>query len=161
MVDREPSKQAESFERRIETLEAREAIKELRYNYCYSVDNFDRELFMDLFAPDAVVTYEELHYGTYEGYEELQEYFDLIEENRSFMAHMVHNPVIKVDGDGQTASGKWYFEEPALDTKGKALWVQGRYDETYKIADGEWKFDSIEVSYNYIADYDEGWENKV
>jgi len=159
MADRKLAERVESLEGRIKTVEAREAIKELRYRYCYLVDALDREAFLDLFAPDAVVAYEQLHYGTYEGHEELQEYFDLIEENRAFMAHMVHNPIIDVGGE--TASGTWYFEEPALDTDGNALWVQGRYDETYRVVDGEWKFDRIEVSYNYIADYDEGWEDEV
>jgi hypothetical protein len=69
---------------------------------------------------------------------------------------MVHNAIIKVDGD--RATGKWYYEAPTTDASSdRAQWMAGTYLEEYVREDGEWKFTSIQTQWKYISPYDEGW----
>ena len=149
------SDQLKRLEQRLDRLEAKEAIKELRYEYCYAVDTFDEERFLSLFTTDATVEFKEPHSSKYERQEELRSFFRAIEENRRFLAHLVHNPIIEVEGE--TATGTWYYEVPTVDSNGEAFWLQGRYDEQYRFVAGNWKFDRIEASYAYEAPYDHGW----
>jgi hypothetical protein len=75
------------------------------------------------------------------------------------MTHMTHNALFSVDGDA--AYGTCYFEVPEIVADGTAVWVQGRYEETYVRDDGTWKFDRIRIFTNYTADYNEGWADTV
>jgi hypothetical protein len=58
--------------------------------------------------------------------------------------------------DGDTASGRWYFEAAAT-AEGDAQWIRGEYDERYTEVDGEWRFADVQASFNYVADCEEGW----
>jgi hypothetical protein len=74
----------------------------------------------------------------------------------SFCMHMVHNPIIEVNGD--RATGRWYYEAPTTDAAtNRAQWMAGRYEEEYVREDGRWKFASIRTQWQYISPYDEGW----
>ncbi|MFB6142197.1 MAG: nuclear transport factor 2 family protein [Halorientalis sp.] len=142
-----------SVEQRLERLESREEIKELRAEYCYCVDDTDGEAFAALFTEDATLDFGSA--GTYTGHEELREFVDsVVPEHYEFIVHMVHNPVIDVDGD--TATGRWYFEAPCT-SGGTDMWIQGVYDEAYERVDGAWRFADVEATFNYVAEYDEGW----
>jgi hypothetical protein len=150
------------LEQQVQDLMDREAIKELRYQYCYRWDTaVDTDEFLDLFTEDAVfdLTEAETVGRAYEGHEGVAEFYDDRHgEDREFDAHHVHNPVIDIDGD--TATGKWYFEVPTT-MDGEAGWIQGVYDETYERVDGEWKFSEVNVIPNYMVDYHEGWTEAV
>lgn len=142
-----------SVEERLERLEAKDSIRELRANYCYHVDDGNAEAFASLFTQDGVLDFGSA--GTYAGREELREFVDsVVPEYYSFIVHMLHNPVIEVDGDA--ATGRWYFEAPCT-SQGEDMWIQGRYDDEYVRVDGEWRFAAVEAEFNYVADYDEGW----
>ena len=142
-----------SIEERLERLESKDQIKELRATYCYHVDDQEADAFASLFTEDAILDFGNA--GTYEGHDELREFINsVVPEFYEFIVHMVHNPVIEVDGD--TASGRWYFEAPAT-SQGTDTWIQGQYDEEYARVDGEWKFAEIEARFNYVADYQDGW----
>lgn len=143
-----------SVEARLARLEARAEIEELRANYCYHVDDGNGEAFASLFAEDAVLDFGSA--GTYAGHEELREFVgSAVPDHYEFIVHMVHNPVVEVDGDA--ATGRWYFEAPATTTGGTAVWIQGRYDDEYVRAEGEWLFAAVTARFNYVADYDGGW----
>jgi uncharacterized protein (TIGR02246 family) len=143
-----------SVEARLARLEARAQIEELRANYCYHVDDADGEAFASLFAEDALLDFGSA--GTYAGREELRDFVEsVVPDHYEFIVHMVHNPVIRVDGD--SATGRWYFEAPATTTDGEDVWIQGRYDDEYARVDGEWLFAAVTARFNYVADYDEGW----
>lgn len=143
-----------SIEDRVARLEAKDDVRELRANYCYHVDDGDGEAFASLFAEDAVLDFGSA--GTYAGRDELREFVDsVVPDHYEFIVHMVHNPMIEVDGN--TATGRWYFEAPATTAGGRDVWIQGRYADEYERVDGEWLFSSVVARFNYVAEYDGGW----
>ncbi len=147
-----------SLERRLTRLEHREAIKELRAEYCYRIDNREWDRFVALFADDAHLDFGPV--GTFDGTEAISDFAeDIVGAEHPFLAHMVHNPVIALDGE--EATGRWYFEVPCTFVDGAAGWIQGTYDDEYTYEDDEWKFASIVADFNYFATYDEGWAEHV
>ena len=131
-----------------------EAIKKLRATYCYLADAQRMEEVIALFTQNA-----RLNFGgvCYEGREGLDAFFlQLIPSQLSFSMHMVHNPIIEIDGNH--ATGKWYFEAPTtFKPDNKAFWLAGVYDEEYVKENGEWKIDSLKAIFNYTAPYEQGW----
>lgn len=142
---------------RVQRLLDREAIQELRAEYCYRYDERDREGFLELFTDDAVVTIDdEARYEDRAGIEAL--YDESVDSGR-FWAHMVHNPVITVEGD--TGHGKWYFEVPTTFESGEAGWTQGIYDEDYRRVEDGWRFTEIRATTHYRVEYADGWTDQV
>jgi hypothetical protein len=147
-----------SLEDKITRLEHREAIKELRAEYCYRVDSRDWDGYTALFTETAHLDFGPI--GTYDGHDEVRHFAaNVVGEEHQFLAHMVHNPIIDIDGE--IATGKWYFEVPCTFEEGEAGWIQGTYYDEYKLVDGEWLFSEIVADFNYFADYDEGWGDIV
>jgi ketosteroid isomerase-like protein len=143
------------LEARVKRLEEIESIKKLKYKYCYSVDAYDVDQIMTVFAEDAQADYGPL--GQYKSKSEIRRFFSEIVPNvLPFFVHMVHNGDINVNGDN--AEGRWYFEVPANHGElNKAIWIQGRYDEKYKKVNGEWKIAVMDCTFFYITPYDKGW----
>jgi hypothetical protein len=152
----------EELEARIRVLEDIEAIRKLKATYCYLCDaglsdpNNRREL-ISHFIRDAKVDFGFGPESQFQGPEGLEVFFGAVVPSAiTFSMHMIHDPIIEVDGD--RATGKWYYEAPTTDTStGKAQWMAGIYQEQYVRENGEWKFSSIETKWNYITPYDEGW----
>jgi len=152
----------EELEARIQVLEDIEAIKKLKATYCRLCDagldqernlrellsHFDKNARADFGVGEAAIFEGEAGLETFLG--------ELVPGAVSFCKHMVHNPIIEVNGD--TATGEWYFEVPATDrASNRAQWMAGSYFEQYVRQEGAWKFASIRVEWNYISPYDEGW----
>lgn len=150
----------EKLEARIKVLEDIEAIKKLRAMYCYLCDaGLDKDGNLDellshftegarlQFGPGDPISGREGHKAFFGA---------TVTGAVSFCMHMVHDPIIEVNGD--RAKGKWYFEAPTTTrAENRAQWMAGTYIEEYVREDGEWKFDSIKAIFNYITPYDEGW----
>lgn len=129
-----------TLEHRVTQLEHREAIKELRYNYGRCIDHQRFDEFIDLFTTDATCTYAGV--GAFEGHNELRELADdFIAANFVYSCHLFHHPTIDIDGD--TGTGTWLLEAMMAYDDGRMEWRQGRYEDTYRLVDGEWKFSSI------------------
>lgn len=147
-----------SLEDRLTRLEHREAIKELRAEYCYRVDSRDWDGYVDLFTEDAHLDFGSI--GTYDGHEEIHHFAEnVVGEEHPFLSHMIHNPLINIDG--VTATGQWYFEVPCTFKDGSAGWIQGTYSDEYQLVDEEWLFAEIVADFNYFAEYEEGWAEIV
>ena len=143
-----------SADDRLKTLEDRVRLRELKYEYCYQLDNENIAEWADLFTSDATLDFGPI--GRFEGREAIEDFGnEVIDEYFTFMRHFVHNPVLEIDGD--EATGVWYLEGPMVTHDGTAQWSQGTETETYERVDGEWKFASIEGDFSYLVDYDEGW----
>ena len=141
-------------EKQLQRVLDREAIKELRYQYCYTVDRNRWEAFIDLFADDATIDHGPTN-RVFEGRGEITEFVEELKRDH-FCVHMLHNPVIDVDG--ARASGTWYFEVVQVPTDETAEWLQGVYDEEYRKVEDTWKFDTIGIEFNYRGDcYDQSW----
>lgn len=149
------------LEDRIRVLEDLEAIKKLKARYCFLVDEAvggSRESAVELvslFTEDAFADFGE--FGRYERSEGLVAFFaDFVPGLLSYTAHMVHNPVIEINGD--RATGDWYFEVPCtLRATNLAGWLQGRYQEEYVREEGAWLWKSITADFDYATPFDEGW----
>ena len=147
---------------RIRRLEDIEEIKKLKATYCYLCDAGlgapkNRDELISHFTKDAKVDFGLGEGSQFEGPDGLKVFFgEVVPGSVSFCMHMVHNPIIEVNGDW--ATGRWYFEAPTTDvTTGKAQWMAGTYFEEYIRENGEWKWCSIRTEWKYISPYDEGW----
>lgn len=146
------------LESRIRLLEAREAIKELRAEYCYRIDDRDWDGFTELFTEDAHLDFGPI--GTFDGHAAIREFAEhIVGERQPFLSHMLHNPQLEINEE--TATGRWYFEVPCTFDDGDAGWIQGRYRDAYARPAERWLFSSVTARFNYIARYDDGWADIV
>jgi len=147
-----------NLEHRITRLENREAINLLRAEYCYRIDSRDWDGYAALFTADAFLDFGPV--GTFTGRSEIRDFAEnIVGAEHPFLAHMIHNPIIEVDGD--TATGQWYFEVPCTFSNGSAGWIQGTYSNVYNQTPDGWRFKEVIADFNYFAKYDEGWADIV
>jgi len=144
------------LEKRIELLEDIEAIKQLKYEYCDSCDSkHDADRIVAIFTEDGV--WDGGPFGYAEGHEKI---WDLFHNTHSpsilFSQHNVFNPVIKVNGETETAHGTWKFLAP-MTTKENKLWVCAQYEEDYVKQDGVWKMKHLKAEVFFTAPYAQGW----
>ncbi len=151
------------IEARIQRLEDCEAIRNLKARYCLLVDeavagNPSKAVeLVSLFSRNAWADFGD--FGRFTGHDGLLIFFrDMVPGLLSYSAHMVHNPIIELDGD--KAKGSWVFEVPStLRSANMAGWLQGRYIEEYERADG-WLFKSITAIFDHATPFDEGWAKR-
>ncbi|MCC5907652.1 MAG: nuclear transport factor 2 family protein [Balneolaceae bacterium] len=130
------------------------AIKELWYNNCYLIDQGEVDSVMETFTEDAVMNTGA--FGNAEGRDAIREMLEeLLAEELHFTRHMVHMPLIEIDGD--KAIGKWYLDCPSIAGNGEAVWTQGTYKHTFRRKNGEWKIDKFTFEASYVTPYDKGW----
>jgi ketosteroid isomerase-like protein len=152
------SKYCMDVEDRLAALEDREALKELRAAYCYRIDAREWDAFASLFTEDAHLDFGPV--GTFDGRDEVRRFAEaVVGGEHPFLAHMVHNPILELDGE--IADGTWYFEVPCTFEDGNAGWIQGRYDDVYARIGGDWLFEEVVAEFNYFADYETGWADIV
>ncbi len=142
----------------VQELKDIEEIKQLKARYCYLVDERRWDELAELWTEDAVAHYG--FWGDFSGKEEIMEKFfrGMVEPAASFFVHMVHNPVIKVQGD--FATGSWYLTAQSTSTftgTNQAVWVMGRYDDEYQRVGGAWKIKVLNFEFKYFTPYEEGW----
>lgn len=131
-----------------------ESIKQVKATFCYAVDDRDWRTIAGLFAKDGHADFGE--FGVVHGQGEIGRFFQKLYDSVTSQQHMIHNPIVKVEGD--RATGKWYFEIPAsMEAGTRAVWIQGRYDDEFARVDGVWKFSRVACSFHYITPFDEGW----
>lgn len=145
-----------SIEERVRKLESLADIKNLRSRYCYLLDAGDTDAWLSLFTEDAAIVSESPR-GGYHGHDELSEMITQIhdDEDRRLTKHVVYNPVIDISGDH--ATGRWSFEALIQYEDGTMLDIIGEYDERYRLVDDEWKFTEITISFDFRAEFDDGW----
>ena len=146
---------AEDLEARVRLLEDIEAIKKLRATYTYLVDTAQWDELMTHFTEDSRGDYGA--FGTYEGKAAVTNFFkEIIPPVLTYMMHMVHNPIIEVQGD--KATGQWYFEVPSTHgPSSRATLILGKYEEKYAKEGGKWKFQEIVARIDVFTPLDEGW----
>lgn len=144
----------EELEARIKILEDIEAIKKLTSTFSYFTDAGNWQAAVNLFTEDAVL---KSAMGQYKGKAEITKVFrDDTPQAYSFMMHMCHNPVIKVNGE--KANGEWYAELPATHAPtNRALWIAVKWEFEYVKVGGEWKIERLVSKPYYFTPYDEGW----
>ncbi len=132
----------------LETLEAKEAIRELVLCYSRAIDRKDVVLLSDLYTADATDT----HGNSFDG--PAPAYCDFIEKSLPYMrysGHHVCNHLISVDGD--MGEGEVYALAWHVIPDGAGGWTEDfmavRYIDHYrKCADGKWRFAKRVVTYD-------------
>ena len=152
----------EELEARVRVLEDIEEIRKLKATYCCLCDAGlgdprNRDELISHFTEDARVDFGLGAESKFEGKAGLEVFFGQVVPGAvSFCMHMIHDPIIEIQGD--RATGKWYYEAPTTDAStNRAQWMAGTYAEEYIREKGEWKFASINTKWKYISPYDEGW----
>lgn len=140
----------------VKELKDLEAIKMLKARYCHLVDTRRWDELRELLTEDATCDYG--FFGFYDGRDEIVNKFfrELVDSASSFMAHMVHNPVITVQGD--SASGSWYLTaQTTIQPVNQAVWVMGVYRDAFKRVGGAWKIHRLAFEFKYYTPYEDGW----
>lgn len=153
------------IEKRIAVLEDIEAIKKLKSTYCYLADegiNGDAakmDELMTYFADDAWIDFgTEDSPDVHKGIEAVTNFYKgFVCEALSYSAHLVANPLIEVDGEN--AKGRWYVFVPCtIRETNTPSWLFGKYEETYKKINGQWKWSSMKFRAEFSSAYaGEGW----
>ena len=151
-----------SLEQRVQELEDRERIRELRATYCFLVDDgrFD-ELVNRCFTENARCDFRATD-GSFKpfvsnGRQGIRAfYFNGVGGLLRDMCHTVHNHRIVLNGD--EASGDCYFELTATDNlTGNDVIGTGRYIDRYRREEGEWRFAERRADLFFMAPHGEGW----
>lgn len=132
----------------LETLIAKEEIRELALLYSRGVDRKDGPLLRTLYTADATDT----HGDTFDG--GAKEYVDFLERSFPYMpysGHHVCNHLISVNGN--EGNGEVYAIAYHIIPDGKGGWLEDlmsvRYIDNYlKEADGRWRFAKRVVTYD-------------
>ncbi|MBI5444067.1 MAG: nuclear transport factor 2 family protein [Deltaproteobacteria bacterium] len=151
---------SEDLEPRLQRLEDVDAVGKLKALYCSLADaayrnpavwdelleHFDENAWLDFGA-----------FGVYRGKVEVARFFKEVSHSFvSYAAHMVANQVIEVAGS--SATGRWYFFCPSTSRgSNRALWIQGRYEDTFVKRDGRWRWQSITARFDFVSPFEEGW----
>lgn len=144
------------LEARLTRMEDIEAIKQLKALYCEICDDdHNPDRIITIFSEDGI--WEGRGIGKAEGHDEIRALFQRFQQMMSFSQHMTMNPRIEVDGN--TAKGTWYFFGPFTFRDGnQAKWQATRYHEDYVKADGEWKIRHLRIrGPSMSVDYEKGW----
>lgn len=132
----------------IDTLIAKEAIRELAMLYSRGVDRKDADLLRTLYTSDATDTHGDTFDGSADKYVDfLQQAFPYIR----YSGHHICNHLITVAGD--TGEGELYAIAYHIIPDGKGGWMEDlmcvRYLDHYrKEADGRWRFAKRLVTYD-------------
>lgn len=144
-----------NLETRVARLEDEASIRRLKWRFCSYTDQTRVEEWLSLLTEDATISAGLPHQDADHGHEELRKRIEGIrDENRRFMSHFAHNPVIEVDGD--EARGHWYFSCLIVFADETVTWLLGEYDDEYRRVDGRWKIHSVAITIRYRQEFEDG-----
>lgn len=155
------------YEKEIEQLMAKEAIRDQIYTYCHALDRIDFDLGYTVFAPDAQVDYGPTFKGTGHDFITM-----MLKQHKKMVSthHMMSNILIKLNDDCTKAASETYMYAACKykDKKGKpSFTVEARcrdIDKWEKI-DGKWLITERKVAGDntfmvptptYFDDYNNG-----
>ena len=139
------------LERRLQTLEDAEAIRNLKAQYATLCDaQYDADGVAALFTEDAL--WESPALGRFEGREAIRGFFRQASGIFSFAIHY------SLNGHIQIARARWYLFMPCTVAAGnQATWRAGIDHETYARVDGTWMFRHKRSEPLMSVPYEAGW----
>jgi ketosteroid isomerase-like protein len=148
----------ERMERRLQTLEGAEAIRNLKSRYAALCDdNYDADGIAALFTTDAI--WESPGLGRFESRDAIRGFFRGAAEIFSFAIHYSLKGQIYVDGN--TARAQWYLFMPCTVADGKrAMWRASIDHERYRQVDGIWLFSDKRSQPLMNVPFEEGWAQR-
>ena len=152
-MSKELEERIKRLEARVQELDDREAIRDLRYRYheCFNEGRY--EDVPDLFTDDGEIDF--AHLGRGKGKDYITTFFTQdIPTLSSSYKQFIHNIVLQVEGD--RGKGFSYLEAKAV-YSGESYLVCGRYDDEYVRVNGKWKFQKMYVTIYFMVPLSEGW----
>ena len=145
-----------SLEERLQSLEDVEAIRRLKMHYARFCDaGYDPSGIASLFTEDGIWDGRP-QFGKAEGRANIERFFAGASEALTYARHYIVAPLIEVAADGQSATGSWYLIQPAT-LRGQPVWLAGSYADAYVKQEGEWRFRSLRVTFDFMTPHDVGW----
>jgi len=140
-----------TLESRIQAIEDRQQLGELRGHYCHVVDGRQWETLADLFTEDG----EFIGFARARGRAEILSYFrDTVSEIADAFWHFCSNPTLKLNGD--TATGLLSMHYMAI-KNGVSYAAAGTYHDVMRRENGIWKFVRRKVTFDFFAPVTEGF----
>jgi uncharacterized protein (TIGR02246 family) len=145
----------ERLERRLQTLEDAEAIRNLKARYAALCDQqYDADGLAALFTDDA--SWDSPGLGRFDGREAIRNFFRGASAIFSFAIHYSLNGEIEVNDN--TARARWYLFMPCTVADGnRAMWRASIDHETYARVDGMWLFSSKRSEPLMNVPFETGW----
>jgi hypothetical protein len=137
----------------VETLLAKQAIRECLQNYLRAVDRLDRVLMLSVWHEGATVEYEGSFTGTAE---ELVEFFMVAHLNYQVHSHQITNTTIEVTGDRAVSEAYVTAVIRSFpDESGQAvdMTVRGRYLDHWSRREGRWAIDHRYLVMDLVSEY--------
>lgn len=140
-------------DRRLRRLEDTEEIRRLDATYCRLLDGGDWDGLAELFTPDG----EFIGLDRVRGRAELRRFFGTLSDGGlTAFWHYVTNHEITIDGDtAQVRSALW---QPCVQD-GVPHVAAGRYHDHLVRLDGNWRYRSKQVAFDYFAPLTDGWDH--
>jgi hypothetical protein len=153
----------EDLSQQVAMLTAIEEIKNLKATYCsYCDTNYDPNGLSSLFVENGIWDGGP-EFGRHVGKRAIHDFFLGASGSIIFAAHLVMNPIIKVNGE--SADGKWRLLMPCTvnneEGTPESRWLLSAYTEQYVKAGAEWLFKSLIVDSQFYAAHLDGWVNET
>ena len=147
------------IETRLRRVEAAEAIRLLKADYCDLCDTgYPADELTSLFTEDGVWDGAEM--GVFEGREALHRFFSNMPRVMSFAIHHVTNSAVDVNEDATSARGRWYLLQTAtLKETNEAVWLAARYEDELVYTDNRWVFRQVNLRSRFYTTHEAGWAN--
>jgi hypothetical protein len=140
-----------TIEQRIQRIEDRLEIAQLRAKYCHYLDDMQWNEFVDLFVQDGV--FEGL--SKVSGRDAIMQFFSIgVPKIAERFWHFCTNGTIELDGD--TATGRISMEYISV-TDGVSYTSAGHYDDVMVRVNGVWKFKSRKITFYFYSPVSEGF----
>ncbi len=124
-----------------------EAIRKLKAQYCYAVDDGRADSVAELFAEDALCDLESFG-GKHQGREAIRAFYRKLLAQMIPAIHSVSNPLITVDGD--RATGLWYLLVAVIRAgETQPLRIAARYHDRYVREHGSWRIAEMRLETLY------------
>ncbi|WP_116045944.1 nuclear transport factor 2 family protein [Amycolatopsis palatopharyngis] len=142
-----------TVEQRLRRLEDLDAIRQLDATYCRLLDDGDWDRLVELFTLDG----EFIGLDRVRGREELRRFFGALAEGGLIAFwHYVTNLEIAIEGDtAEVRSALW---QPCVQN-GIPHVAAGRYHDRLVRLDGQWRYASKQVAFDYFAPLTDGWDH--
>ena len=157
MADTEARLQA--LEAKVQELEDRTQIQELRFRYHLAVNEKKPEMIQDLFAENGEIDF--AHLGKAVGKTQVNTFYQqALSDLVPFVKQFIHNHIITLHGD--TGTGLSYLEAKPI-FNGESFLVAARFDDEYTRENGQWKFRKMTLVPYFMVPLKEGWagENTI
>lgn len=147
--------------RRLERLEAGEALRQLVARYAHAADRRNDPVMMSAIYTDDVV-WSAKGFGTYSGKQAVTSYVaKLAQESIVWTTHYMVSPTFSLNEETTRADCHWYlFEMALIRSEGAPLshWIAADYVAEAVRGDDGWRFCKVELRPKTISPYREGWD---